>query len=740
MRIINIFLAISLIVALSGCQSPLTLQDLDYTENPVDVPNPDRGFERGNDDGAGLGAYSGDIDAGSARWSYMTITASLETQKLLPQQFELAYEMNPPYYLGGASKGPEYCNVPTEPRITQFYLNLNEFSSNAYCDTHINSNTEGSPNPATTRVGVDGPITEYGLQYLRNWLQFIRDSTNSVAHIRVCYDPKGWNHYVWTQDNLDYEDLGPGDVDASRRRPYGKYYYRADYTKPVTEENRADHIAKPGAGTWRGSSPIFRMCTVPGFTDMNWVQYHYQQLKPIFQEFSDIIWAFDSGTFGPWGETHSNYEAEVPGHYKMILDALLDAVPDDKPIMTHIGAFLDWYNRTYNTKYDFGTLDSFPTLERGTPEARFGMFDDSNGYSMDEYSYGDGGSLTEGYRMLAHDPLLTGYNPNGKDPSLVRAEPTSPTGVVQSVIGYNDSGTNRLLPIPESENYTDSQWRGVWFADWDRTKVMNFLGKMSVYGGETIATQPEPGPGTTGGFVPVGSRSNNPYNQVIFHFPSLFYEHSIARWTYMCIQQGHGSFKDRADFLYTRENIEVDITYPWNGKTVKVLYDPVYEGQSALAYYRDRMGYRFVLREARTNESVKQNGILNFKGKIQNVGWGHVFNKKAVSVILKSQTNDFISNAVLTNIDPYDWQPAEVGPNGEMPDSRATNKASWRDFSFSVKISELGKLPAGDYDIYLKINDPKEQSVNKRSIRFANKGNIWNEELGANLIGSTRVR
>ncbi|MEZ4764970.1 MAG: hypothetical protein R3C26_17870 [Calditrichia bacterium] len=89
--------------------------------------------------------------------------------------------------------------------------------------------------------------------------------------------------------------------------------------------------------------------------------------------------------------------------------------------MTHIGGFLDWYNRTYKTTHDFGTLDSFPTPVRGTPEARFGMFDDSNGWSADEYAYGDNGSLTEGYRMLAHDPILPGYNPNGVDPSLTPA-------------------------------------------------------------------------------------------------------------------------------------------------------------------------------------------------------------------------------------------------------------------------------------------------------------------------------
>jgi len=142
--------------------------------------------------------------------------------------------------------------------------------------------------------------------------------------------------------------------------------------------------------------------------------------------------------------------------------------------------------------------------------------------------------------------------------------------------------------------------------------------------------------------------------------------------------------------------------------------------------------------EAYASEIVPQNGTLIFYGKIQNVGWGNIFNKKSVKVILKSKSNGFVSNAVRTNIDPFDWQPAEVGPNGAMPDSRATNTYAWRDLNFSINMDEFGELPAGDYEILLKINDPKETSKNKRSIQFANH-DIWNTSLGANLIGSTKV-
>lgn len=720
-RFLALLFVVSMVLATSGIavslaqeEAPLVAQNLSYEENPVDIPNPDRGFERSNDDAAGTGAFVPERPGGSNYWGYMTVPASEET--ILGQPFQLAYEMEPPMYLGPEGVDQAFTNVPVEPRIVQFYLVLNEFSSNAWCDS-----TVGTP-ADHTRVGVDGPISQYGLDYIRQQLEFIRTNTNSVAHIRVCYDPKGWNHFVWTADNLKFEDLGP---ETERER----YYFAADYTKPIAPEDQAAHIAKAVPGTWRGSSPIFRMSTVPGYEDLNWVQYHYLQLKPLFHEYSDILWAFDSGTFGPWGETHSNYEAEVPGHYKIILDSLLDAVPDGKPIMTHIGGFLDWYNRTYHTTYDFGNLDTFPALVRGTPEARFGMFDDSNGFSADEYAYGDNGSLTEGYRMLAHDPILPGYNPEGIDPSLTRPG-------VSSIIGYNDSGTNRLAALPEELD--DARWRGVFFIDWDRSKVMQFLGKMSVYGGEQIGEEPESG--TNGGFVAIGERVDNPLNDVILRFPSMFYEHSISNWTYMCMQQGPGRFKSRADIPYSRETIEVEITYPWNGQTVQVLYDPVYEGQSALAYYRDRMGFRYVLRDALASEWVKPGTKLVFEGQIQNVGWGDLFNKKAVHILLQEKTTGALSQAVLTDLDPYDWKPAPAGPNGEMPDSRADNKAAWHSFGFAIPFKSFGELQPGDYNIYLKINDPKETTVNKRSIRFANKGDTaWNEALGANLIGSTKV-
>ena len=202
----------------------------------------------------------------------------------------------------------------------------------------------------------------------------------------------------------------------------------------------------------------------------------------------------------------------------------------------------------------------------------------------------------------------------------------------------------------------------------------------------------------------------------------------------------HGRYNQWNSFIYNEKNVTTPITFPANeaeefpaysGETKTAFFDPVYDGRTGLEYFRDRMGYRLVLREANISESVRQNGTLSFKGKIQNVGFGNVVNEKKVSVILKSKVGiDLYATA--TNLDARDWLTAENG------NTRADNSTAWRDLNFSIKIETFGELPLGEYDIYLKINDPKETSTNKRSIQFANH-DIWNSSLAANLIGSTTV-
>ncbi|MFZ0472989.1 MAG: DUF4832 domain-containing protein, partial [Bacteroidales bacterium] len=356
------------------------------------------------------------------------------------------------------------------------------------------------------------------------------------------------------------------------------------------------------------------------------------------------------GMFGPWGEMHTSPVSGDPGEYKKLFDAYLDAVPDSRGLLTTVGGFLAWYNLTYGTNYDFSNIDSMPVPPEGSPEARFGFFNDS--YAAGNWD--DNGSLSEGGRMFG----------------------------------------------PEYNRY----------------KIITWINK------QNQILQGEGGIG----------------DNVFGNMPGAILEAQQLRTSNLNMR--HGNYSRWSSFIYNETNVTAPVTFPTNdtekfppysGETKTAIFDRVYNGKTGLEYFRDRMGYRLVLREANASEWVKQNGTLKFEGKIQNVGFGNVVNKKQVSVILKAKdrSNSYVA---ATNIDARDWLTAENS------DSRADNTAAWRDLNFSIDMGAFGKVPPGDYDIFLKINDPKETSTNRRCIQFANR-DIWNTSLGANLIGSTTV-
>jgi hypothetical protein len=399
------------------------------------------------------------------------------------------------------------------------------------------------------------------------------------------------------------------------------------------------------------------MCNVPGHEDKNWVQYHIWQLKPIFHEFEDVIMCVKTGMLGPWGEQHSSPEAQSVDAYKKLLDAYLDAVPDSRALLTHAGGFLAWYNETYKTTYTFTNMDTMPIPPKGSPEGRFGFFNDS--YAAGNWD--DNGSLSEGNPMI-----------NNK---------------------YGNS-------------------------TYDRYRVVKWLHK------QNQIVQGEGGIG----------------DNVFGNMPGAIIEAQQLRTSILNMR--HGSYNRWNSFTYNETNVTKPVQFPANeeelnqgtstGETKTAIFDPVYDGKTGLEYFRDRMGYRLVLREANASAFVGQKDTLMFKGKIQNVGFGNIVNKKRVSVILKSKDGPNSYKAA-TNIDARNWLTAENG------NSRADNTAAWHDLNFSINMDAFGKVPLGEYDIYMKIYDPKERSSNKRCIQFANKGNNWNADLGANLIGSTTV-
>lgn len=269
-------------------------------------------------------------------------------------------------------------------------------------------------------------------------------------------------------------------------------------------------------------------------------------------------------------------------------------------------------------------------------------------------------------------------------------------------------------------NFTDggslSEGYSLIGGDYDRNAALTWIkNQNNFYGGETVRSGNEP----------------DNFYRLYPRFPNVPFEAAYARTTHLNTSYARDAYQLWGDFIYNEENVTTPFTLPHDGVTRTAIFDPVYDGKNGMEFMRDRLGFRFVLREAYASERVKQDGTLRFEGKIQNVGFGNVINNKDVSVILKSK-NGSDSYIALTNLDARDWLTDEAG-NG-----RPDNTAAWRDLNFSADMGAFGEVPPAVYDIYLKINDPEETSTNKRSIQFANY-DIWNTSLGANLIGSTKV-
>ena len=325
-----------------------------------------------------------------------------------------------------------------------------------------------------------------------------------------------------------------------------------------------------------------------------------------------------------------------------------------------------------------------------------------------------GGAYISWYNAIHGTPFT--FANMGFLPIPVQDTPESRFGLL------NDSYANGLSHMNGLYSDMDSFSEGAQVLgskyDFDRDKVLYWIrGQNAPIGGET------------------NEMSSRPYDSP----PSIFYEASIMGTTHLNTEWYGVNLKRWEEFEYTKENVTAPIFYPHNGKTVGVIYDPAYEGRNGLEYMRDRMGYRFVLREALASKNVTMGNELHFRGKIQNVGFGNIFNKKNVYVLLENKSTGQVFRA-LTKLDARDWLKDQNIPMNNRPD----NTDSYRDLNFSVNLGEFHKaVPPGDYKIYMKISDPKAKQENLRNVRLANndssEGSMWNVVLGANHIGSTTV-
>jgi hypothetical protein len=114
-----------------------------------------------------------------------------------------------------------------------------------------------------------------------------------------------------------------------------------------------------------------------------WVERHIRQLKPILQEYGDVIMCFQAGFIGVWGEWYYTdnfvFNPKNPQEHalrKAVVESMLDALPTDRSVALRTPAFK---RMMYADSYaDTLTIE---TAYDGSARARLSCFNDCFGAS-----------------------------------------------------------------------------------------------------------------------------------------------------------------------------------------------------------------------------------------------------------------------------------------------------------------------------------------------------------------------
>ena len=152
-----------------------------------------------------------------------------------------------------------------------------------------------------------------------------------------------------------------------------------------------------------GAKCILRFSYSDSYEEKPWdatpeqVLKHIAQLKPILQEYGDVILTFQAGFVGIWGEWYytDNFDkANGDDDYalrKQVVDAMLDAMPADRSVALRTPLFK-------KMMYAGGTYDNILTEEtayNGSALARLSCFNDCFGASSTDQGTFDGSSSRE---------------------------------------------------------------------------------------------------------------------------------------------------------------------------------------------------------------------------------------------------------------------------------------------------------------------------------------------------------
>ena len=170
----------------------------------------------------------------------------------------------------------------------------------------------------------------------------------------------------------------------------------------------------------------------PKEPEVDLVLRHIEQVKPLLQEYSDIIYVLQAGFIGSWGEWSISTHFGKDSDRRRVVDALLDALPPTRQIQLRTPAFK---RRVFGSKLrDTITL---ATAFDGSPLSRVGGHNDcflANGSDAGTYS-------SDADRILwEYD---TRYTIMGGETCIPDPKYCNCTGGIESLETYHWSYLNR---------------------------------------------------------------------------------------------------------------------------------------------------------------------------------------------------------------------------------------------------------------------------------------------------------
>lgn len=142
-------------------------------------------------------------------------------------------------------------------------------------------------------------------------------------------------------------------------------------------------------------------------------------------------------------------------------------------------------------------------------------------------------------------------------------------------------------------------------------------------------------------------------------------------------------------------------------------------GETVWQFIRAHLGYRYVLRSAAMNTKVAPGENLNIEFSVENTGFAEAPKEKEVEIVLNNKT---VTYSFTTDVNVGDWMSATL------------NKES-------VSAVLPDTISGGEWDVYLRVSDVNDDAFYDSVFcnRFANEDLQYNEQLGANYIGTLTV-